>query len=188
MKQLLKKGKNMGLFIVVLSLTMPVQQEAPAYVLEPVGIDLVYLPPEICPLIEGKMTEETGAIAGQPNSLGISFGCHYWKADEPIENKNLWIEEKLSSVVPPDLMGTINAGETVWVEGSTGTGVRGSRSLGLMSEINFTFSPPGGAMGRGRAYGIFRNGYSVLLIIYGPSEINPQNLLEQAVAMAVLSK
>ncbi len=43
-------------------------------------------------------------------------------------------------------------------------------------------------MGRGRAYGVFRNGYSVLLMIYGPSGANPQNELDQIVRAAVLSE
>jgi hypothetical protein len=178
----------MGLIVAVLTLIIPLQQEAPAYILEPAGIEFTYLPAEICPLIEGTMTEETGAVAGQPNSMGMSFGCYYWKTEEDIEDKTLWIEAKLSSVIPPDLMESIHYSAPVWTEGSVGTDVRNSRSLGLMSRINFTFSPSGGVMGRGRAYGIFRNGYAVLVTMYGPSEIDPQNFLEQIVNMAVLSE
>jgi len=78
-------------------------------------------------------------------------------------------------------------GEPSWCEGSMAAGVSPSLSLGLMSRINFTFSPPGGVRGRGRAYGIFRNGYSVLLIAYGPSEENAQDILEGIVDLAILS-
>jgi hypothetical protein len=178
----------MGLVIAALTLIIPLQQEAPAYILEPAGIEFTYLPAEICPLIEGTMTEETGAVIGQPNSMGINFGCYYWKVEDTIEDKTLWIEAKLSSVIPPDLMESIHYSAPVWTEGSMGMEARGTRSLGLMSRINFTFSPPGGVMGRGRAYGIFRNGYAVLVTMYGPSEANPQNILEQVVNMAVLSE
>ncbi len=178
----------MELIVAVLTLVMPVQQDVPVYTLEPVGIEFNYLPAEICPLIEGTMTEQTGAVVGQPNSMGVNFGCYYWKVEEAIEDKTLWIEAKLSSVIPPNLMESIHYSAPVWVEGSMDTETRGTRSLGLMSRINFTFSPPDGVMGRGRVYGIFRNGYAVLVIIYGPSGINPQNFLEQIVNMAVLSR
>ncbi len=159
----------------------------PAYVLEAPGIQFNYLPEGICPIIEGQLTEEMGAVAGQPNSLGISFGCYYWKSENQIADKNLWLEEKLSSVIPPDFMESIHLGETVWTEGSMGTELRGTRSLGLMTELSFTFSPPSRAMGRGRAYGVFRNGYTVLLIMYGPSETNPQHYLEEIVSFANLT-
>ena len=162
-------------------------QTDPAYVLEAPGIQFDFLPDGICPIIEGQLTEEAGAVAGQPNSLGITFGCYYWKSDNQIADKNLWLEEKLSSVVPPDFMESIHLGETIWTEGSMGSEQRGTRSLGLMTELSFTFSPPGRAMGRGRAYGVFRNGYSVLIIMYGPSENNPQNYLEQIVSLAILT-
>ncbi|MCD4707347.1 MAG: hypothetical protein K8S62_06380 [Candidatus Sabulitectum sp.] len=171
-----------------LFLIIPADSEGPVYILEPAGIEFGYLPSEICPLIEGVMTEESGALAGQPNSLGISFGCYYWKTENQIEDKNFWIEEKLSSVIPPNFMESIHTSSSTWTEGSTGTDTRGSLSLGLMSEISFTFSPSGGVMGRGRAYGIFRNDYAVLITMYGPSEYNPQNFLEQIVAFAVLSE
>ncbi len=177
----------MGIFITA-ALLMTVATEGPAYTLEPAGIEFGYLPAEICPLIEGVMTEESGALAGQPNSLGISFGCYYWKVENQIEDKDFWIKEKLSSVIPPNLMEVIRSSTPTWTEGSTGTDTRGSLSLGLMSEISFTFSPPGGVMGRGRAYGIFRNDYAVLITMYGPSGSNPQNYLEQIVALAVLSE
>lgn len=188
MKQSLEKGTHMGLFMVtVLTLVIPAGDQGPAYILEPVGIEFGYLPAEISPLIQGVITEESGALAGQPNNLGLSFGCYYWEMENQIDNKALWIEEKLSSVLPPNLMESINTTTPTWTEGSAGTEVRGSLSLGLMSEISFTFSPPGGVLGRGRAYGIFRNGYAVLVIMYGPSEVNPQNFLQQIVALAVLS-
>lgn len=178
----------MGLFMVaVLTLIIPANDQGSAYILEPVGIEFGYLPTEISPLIRGVITEESGALAGQPNSLGLTFGCYYWEMENPIDNKDLWIEEKLSSVLPPNLMESINTTTPTWTEGSTGTEIRGSLSLGLMSEISFTFSPSGGVMGRGRAYGIFRNGYSVLVIMYGPSEVNPQNYLQQIVSRAVLT-
>ena len=178
----------MAIIITAVALLISTYGEAPMYTLEPVGIEFGYLPSEICPLIEGVMTEESGALAGQPNSLGMTFGCYYWKLDAEVDNKDLWIEEKLSSVIPPTFMESIRTSTTKWIEGSTGTEVRGAHSLGLMSEISFTFSPQGGSMGRGRAYGIFRNDYAVLLTIYGPSSLNPQNYLEQVVALAVLSE
>ncbi len=178
----------MAIIMMAVTLLISTYNEAPAYTLEPVGIEFAYLPAEICPLIEGVMTEETGALAGQPNSLGMTFGCYYWKLETEVDNKDLWIEEKLSSVIPPTFMESIHTSTTKWTEGSTGTEIRGTRSLGLMSEISFTFSPEGGAMGRGRAYGIFRNDYAVLLTIYGPSSLNPQNYLEQVVALAVLAE
>ncbi len=177
----------MGIFIATaIMLLVPAYEGGSAYTLQPVGIDFGYLPDEICPLVEGVMTEESGALAGQPNSLGMSFGLYYWKTENQIEDKDFWIEEKLSSVIPPNLMETIRISTPTWAEGSAGTDIRGSLSLGLMSDISFTFSPSGGVMGRGRAYGIFRNGYAVLIMMYGPSESNPQNFLEQIVAFAVL--
>ncbi len=162
--------------------------QVPEYSLSPPGIDFMYLPEYLIPITEGVMTDESGALSGQPNSLGISFSCHYWKMDDPIADKDLWVMEKLSSVLPPDLMETINMGTATWDQGSMNADVSDNRSLGLMSRISFTLSPPGGTMGRGRAYGVFRNGYSVLLMIYGPSGANPQNELDQIVRAAVLSE
>lgn len=174
--------------ILIATLIMSGTTDSPAYILEPVGIEFGYLPEDICPLVEGVLTQENGALAGQPNSLGITFGCYYWEMKDTVAEKNLWLQEKLSSVIPPDLMQSVHTSVPTWVEGSAGTETRGSLSLGLMSEISFTCSPPGGVMGRGRAYGIFRNGYAVLITMYGPSESNPQNILEQVVNMAVLSE
>lgn len=174
--------------LAVLTMLVPIEGEAPLYILEPVGIEFGYLPDEICPLIEGEMTEESGALSGQPNNLGFSFGCYYWKTETPILNTDLWIEEKLTSVLPPNLTNIMRTSTPTWSEGSTATNARGSLSLGLMSEVGFTFSPPGGSMGRGSAYGIFRNGYSVILVMYGPTEHNPQNYLEDIVSFAVLSE
>ena len=169
------------------ALVMIPADATPIYTLEPAGIDFYFLPEFLSPLEEGVLSDETGALAGQPNSYGITFGCHYWKMETPVTDKNFWIEEKLSSVIPPDLMENIYAGEPTWAEGSMAAEIPSARSLGLMSEINFTFTSQNDVMGRGRAYGIFRNDYAVLLVIYGPSELNPQNLLEQIVGMAVLS-
>lgn len=159
----------------------------PAYVLEAPGIEFNYLPEYITPLVEGVVTEEAGAIAGQPNQYGITFSCHYWRTDEVVSDKNLWIQERLSSVISPDLMATINTTTPSWFEGSQLTEIDSRLSLGLMSEIRFTLSPPGGALGRGRAYGIFRNGYSVLIVMYGPADYTPQHELQQIVGTAVLS-
>lgn len=174
--------------ILTAALIMIPSGATPVYTLEPAGIDFYFLPEFLSPLVEGVLSDETGALTGQPNSYGVTFGCHYWKMEAPINDKNLWIEEKLSSVIPPDLMESIYTGESTWTEGSMAAEIPSARSLGLMSEISFTFTSPNGVMGRGRAYGIFRNDYAVLLVIYGPSEINPQNLLEQIVGMAVLSE
>lgn len=175
-------------FSLLTTLTILVtSQVEPAYVLNAPGIQFNYLPERICPIIEGQLTEESGAVSGQPNSLGTTFGCYYWKTDNEISDKNLWLEEKLSSVIPPDFMSSLHLGETTWTEGSMGTEQRGIRSLGLMTEISFTFNPPGMTIGRGRAYGVFRNGYTVLIIAYGPSETNPQYDLEEIVSFATLT-
>jgi len=174
--------------ILTAALVMLPAGAAPAYTLEPVEIDFYYLPEFLTPLNQGILTDVTGAIAGQANSYGITFGCYYWSMETPITEKNLWIEEQLSSVIPPDLMSTMITGEATWAEGSISADIPSSRSLGLMSEISFTFSPQNGVLGRGRAYGVFRNDYAVLLVIYGPSEVNPQRYLEQIVGMAVLSE
>jgi len=175
------------IFLLAAAIIMTPEPGTPEYILEYPGIEFNYLPEYLSPLIEGILTEESGAVSGQPNAFGISFGCFYWKTDDAVTNKDLWIREKLSSVLSPDLMEAIHPSAVTWAEGSLASGVAGSRSLGLMSEISFTFSPAEGAMGRGRAYGIFRNGYAVLLIIYGPSGSNPQNDLEQITGFAVLS-
>lgn len=176
------------MIILTAALIMIPAGEAPAYTLEPAGIDFYYIPESLSPLVEGVLTDESGALAGQPNSQGVTFSCHYWKMDTPVTEKDLWIQEKLSSVLSPDLMETMLVSDPTWVEGSMSAEVPSRRSLGLMSEISFTFSPMNGVMGRGRAYGIFRNGYSVLLVIYGPTEAGPQNVIDQIVGMAVLSE
>lgn len=173
------------IFFLASSLLLSMSTDVTLYTLEPVGIQFYHLPAEVLPIMEGTLTEESGAVYGSPGSEGIVFSCHYWRMDQPINNTDLWIREKITSVLPPDFHETLNKSTPTWVEGSVATEARDARSLGLMSMINFTFTVNGG-MGRGRSYGIFRNGYATLLTIYGPSPLNPQELLEQTVATATL--
>lgn len=168
--------------------TMILLSTVPAYTLEEPGIDFLFLPEYLAPLEEGVLSTESGALAGQPNSLGINFGCYYWRTDAEVTDRDLWIQEKLTSVIPPDFIGCMLLGDVNWVEGSMAAGVSPNRSLGLLTMVNFTFSPPGGVMGRGRAYGVFRNGYAVLLIAYGPSDSDSHLALEEIAGMAVLSE
>ena len=174
-------------FLFATALLLSAVATTPCSVIEYPGIELTYLPEYITPLIEGVVTEESGVLAGQPNEYGVSFSCHYWLSEEPVSDKNLWVMEKLSSVISPDLMESIHTSSPTWSEGSLLAEVDSRRSLGLMSHISFTFSPPDGSLGRGRAYGIFRNGYSVLLLMYGPSNMNLQNEIERVVGLAVLT-
>jgi len=176
------------MFILTAALIMIPAGEAPAYTLEPAGIDFYYLPEFLSPPVEGILSVETGALAGQPNADGVTFGCYYWEMETPVSDKNLWIKEKLSSVMPPDLMEITHTSTPTWAEGSQAAEVPPGRSLGLMSEVGFTFFPQNGVMGRGKAFGIFRNGYAVLLVVYGPNEADPVGIIEQIVGMAVLSE
>jgi hypothetical protein len=176
------------MFVLTAALILISGADTPAYTLEPAGIEFYYLPEYLTPPVEGVMNDESGAFAGQPNSAGVTFSCHYWRMDEPITDKDLWIEEKLSSIIPPDLMESIHSTAPTWCEGSMAAEVPSSRSLGLMSEITFTFTSANGVPGRGRSYGVFRNGYAVLLTAYGPAEANAHHDLEQIVGMAVLSR
>ncbi|PIE51110.1 hypothetical protein CSA37_05725 [Candidatus Fermentibacteria bacterium] len=171
-----------------ISIMLAADTTVPAYILEYPGIDFMYLPEFMIPLSEGVLTEENGFVSCQPNEEGISFLIQYWKGDTAIADREVWIEQKLTGALSPEILNSnFNAAEPDWREGSMLAGVSSQRSVGLVTMINFTMMLPDDVYGIGRAYGVFRNGYSILLVAHGPVLSRPQEALTEIINMMVLS-
>ncbi len=176
------------MLLFAISIILTADTTVPAYTLEYPGIDFMYLPEFMIPLSEGVLTEETGFVSCQPNEEGISFIVQYWKGDTNISDRELWIEQKLTGALSPDILNSnFNAAEPDWKEGSRMAEVASRQSLGLVTMINFTMMLPNDVYGIGRAYGVFRNGYSILLVAHGSVLSRPQEAITEIVNMMVLS-
>ena len=167
------EGKNMiPLIMVMLSVA---EAPTPVYVLEHPGIAFGWLPAELSSPAEGVITVESGTVASNPGPDGYDYRIHYWAVDgdmNPVE-RGLWLRRKLESVLPPDLAGGIIYGSMNWVEGSTAVISAGVRPLGLASSLNFNLLSGADVHFRGRAYGVFRDGYAVLIYGMAPNSAVP---------------
>ncbi len=155
-------------------LSVPVQNE-PVYVMENPGIAFGWLPRELDPPAEGTMTRESGAIASYPGSQGYDFHLHYWFQEEDLNSaeKGIWLRQKLEALLPPDVTSNIVFGAMNWVEGSTAVSHLGLRSVGLTTSVNFNMLSENSVVYRGCAYGIFRDGYRVLIYGLAPNNASP---------------
>lgn len=160
------------LFLAVLSASV---QPEPVYLIEHPGIAFGWLPRELNPPVEGVMTSETGAIASLPGSQGYDFHIYYWLQREELNSfeRGLWLRQKLDSVLPPDITPNVVYGAMNWVEGSSAVSHLGLRPVGLTTSVNFNMLSGNSVLYRGCAYGIFRDGYRVLIYGMAPNDASP---------------
>lgn len=142
-----------------------------SYVLEHPGFVFEWLPPTMQPPVEGRLGEESGAVASSASSDGTEYRLHYWMEEIPTEGMEAWLVQRLQSELPPDVLEMLVTGDVTWTEGGMESGERGERSVGLVVSVNFNIlTESGNIRGRGRAVGAFRNGYSLLVFGIAPFE------------------
>lgn len=161
----------MLLFMTALTLALAGTESAPVYLLDHPGVAFGSLPLELEEPVEGSLAVEAGAVESAPNSTGTEFHVMYWLEDPGSSTeKSQWLEERLRSVVSPDMLPQLLLGSPEWIEGSMDSPHRETGSLGLMPTVNFNFvSENGDVIGAGRAVAFFRNGYSVLIYCVSPA-------------------
>ncbi len=146
-------------------------ETAQPFVLEHPGFVFEWLPPSMQPPVEGTLDEESGAVASSPSSDGTEYRLHYWLEEIPTEGMEAWLLQRLQSELPPDVLEGLVTGDVIWTEGGMESGERGGRSIGLVVSVNFNIlTETGNIRGRGRAVGVFRNGYSLLVFGIAPFE------------------
>ena len=87
-------------------------ETAPAYVLEYPGVAFGVLPAEMTSPVEGELSDSSGAVQSPPNSSGTEFRIYYWSEElDPGTRKGDWLVERLSTVLPPDVLPNLLLGE-----------------------------------------------------------------------------
>jgi len=164
-----------ALLLVSLASVVPVQ---PVYVIGHTGLAFGWLPSELSPPVEGILTAETGTLVSRPGSMGYDYRIHYWRVEEDYTSvdRGVWLRQKLETTLPPDIASSVVYGSMNWVEGSTAVTHLGMRSTGLSAAVNFNMLSGSNVTYRGRAYGVFRDGYAYLIYGMAPMEANPSVL------------
>jgi hypothetical protein len=146
--------------------------ESQPYTLEYPGVVFEWLPSQLASPVAGTLDEESGSVASPATTDGSEYHFCYWKEDIPLgEARETWMETRLPSVLPAGFGDHLQLGDLNWTEGSQLSEYRNSRSLGLVLMVNFNvIDEAGSVLGRGRAYGAFREGYSLLLYCIAPTE------------------
>ncbi len=156
----------------LLTNSLPIE---PSYVIEYPGIAFGWLPSELTPPAEGVISAETGTLSSLPGSHGYDYRIMYWLLEEDLDSadKGLWLRQKLEAVLPPDALPGVVFGSMNWAEGSTAVSHLGMRSIGLTASVNFNLLSGSSVMFCGTAYGIFRDGYAVLIYGMAPRQASP---------------
>lgn len=138
------------------------------------GLAFEYISPAFNPPVEGELTEETGIVVSTENPDGIVYFLKYSLCEElPSNERPDWLTVNLLSSFSTDERDRISTGEVLWREGSLKTEHRDISSAGLVCYMDFRMlNDPGGISGKGRAYAIFRNGYSTLFYCFAPIEFS----------------
>ncbi len=156
--------------IVALSLTGSEQAE-PEYVLEAPGVAFGLLPDEFDPPVEGTLTDKAGVITSGPNATGVEYHLHYWE-ENLVSNtrKDDWLAERFRSIISPDILPHLLISDPEWMEGSTDSPYWETRSVGLVTVLNFNvITERGNITGKGRACAIFTEDYSILFYTITPA-------------------
>lgn len=142
-----------------------------AYTLEYPGFVFEWLPESMTPPVEGSLTEASGAVAGSASSEGFDLRLHYWRESIAMEDRAEWLTGRVMSELPPEALDLLLMGEVSWVEGSIESSDRTDGSVGLAVAVNFNLITENGSVrGRGRAYGVFTDEYSLLVFGLAPFE------------------
>ncbi len=161
--------------VILLTMLATTVSAEPAYVIEYPGLAFGWLPGELTPPAEGVINAETGVIASRPGSQGYDYRIHYWQLEEELSSvdRGQWLRQNLEAVLPPDITTGVVFGSMNWAEGSTAVSHLGVRSIGLTASVNFNLLSGSNVMYRGCAYGVFRDGYAVLIYGMAPREAVP---------------
>ncbi len=161
----------------ILALLSMLSTAAPApgaelpYVLDHPGVVFEWLPEALLPPVEGELTEESGSVTSGPSSDGAEYHIRYWREDIPAGSRADWLEQRLTTYLPPDALPRLLLGTVNWAEGGLESGERGSLSIGLVVSLSYNIiNDSGDITARGRAFGAFRNGYSLLVYSLSPFE------------------
>ena len=159
----------------------PETDAAGLYVLDAPGLAFEYLPGLLESPVEGEMTDERGTIESAPNTLGIEFHVVYTVADlEDPRSRENWLSNRLENQMPPDVRDVLRISGVHWREGSMLSSERMTGSVGLVAYVDYNIieQDTGRVLGRGRAYGIFRNGYGTLVYSLSPFENSAETMAE----------
>lgn len=141
------------------------------YTLENPGFVFEWLPSCMQPPVEGTLSPESGVAVSNPSDDGTEFHLRYWEEEIPTEARADWLIQRLRSELAPDVVENLLTGDVTWLEGGLESGERGSSSVGLVVALNFNIiTETGNIRGHGRVYGVFRNGYSLLVFGIAPFE------------------
>ncbi|MDM7993308.1 MAG: hypothetical protein QUS11_08345 [Candidatus Fermentibacter sp.] len=143
----------------------------PIYTLEYPGFVFEWLPGSMNPPVEGSIDEESGAVAASPSAEGFDLRIHYWRESIPMEDRAQWLTGRVMSELSPEALEMLLMGEVSWLEGSMESSERTGGSVGLVVAVNFNIITENGSVrGRGRAYGVFTDEYSLLVYGLAPFE------------------
>jgi hypothetical protein len=150
------------------------------FTLDHAGFVFEWLPPTMLPPVEGVLSAASGVVVSSPSDDGAEYHLRYWQEEIPTEERAEWLEQRLYSELPPDVVENLLTGVVSWCEGGMESGERGGSSVGLVVALNFNIITESGSIrGRGRAYGAFRNGYS--LLVYGIAPYESSRVLTSSV-------
>lgn len=175
--------------IVLALLTIDAQAQTLPYALEHPGFVFEWLPPEMTPPVEGTLDEESGVISSGASGTGVEYHIRYRREEVPDEGRAQWLESRLRSLLPPESLPMLLLGDVTWSEGSLDCAAPGTRSIGLVISVNYNIIDDlGSVVGRGRAYGAFRGGYSLFVYCLAPFESSADAIadLERIIAGAHL--
>lgn len=175
--------------IVLALLTLDAQAQSLPYTLEHPGFVLEWLPGEMTPPVEGSLGEEAGVISSGATDTGAEYHIRYRLEEVPDEGRAQWLESRLRSLLPPEALPFLLLGDVTWSEGGIDCAGPGVRSIGLVISSNYNIiDGQGSVVGRGRAYGAFRRGYSLFAYCLAPFESSAEAIadLERIIANAHL--
>lgn len=141
------------------------------YTLDHPGFVFEWLPSTMVPPVEGTLSEQSGEVVSSPSGDGSEYRLHYWNESIPAQGRGEWLEQRIKSELPPEDLDMLLTSEVAWLEGSMESAERAEASVGLVLAMNFNLiTEDGGIIGRGRACGVFGEGYSLLVFGIAPYE------------------
>ena len=141
------------------------------YTLDHPGFVFEWLPSTMVPPVEGVLSEQSGMVVSSPSADGSEYRLHYWQESIPVQGRGQWLEQRIRTELPPDELDLLFSSEVSWLEGSMESEERAGASVGIVVAMNFNLITRDGSIrGRGRACGVFGDGYSLLVFGIAPHE------------------
>ncbi len=117
------------------------------------------------------LSEQSGEVVSSPSGDGSEYRLHYWQESIPAQGRGDWLEQRIRTELPPEDLDMLLTSEVAWLEGSMESEERADASVGLVLAMNFNLiTENGGIIGRGRACGVFGDGYTLLVFGIAPYE------------------